>query len=136
LMEADSHGRYFSTNIRGNYDYVRASTKRVNGLLLVTFLFGPLIMVIIATTPNRLGWQTRSVLLGIVGLLLILLAVYGPWRDEMPRGRVMLGIFAFWTPQIAFGILALGGYWTLKSIFQTENDVVVDEKTAFDQQEL
>lgn len=129
LMEADSHGRYFHTSIRGNYDYVRAETKRVNGFLLATFLFGPLIMVIFAMTPNRIGWQTRGVLLGIVGLLLVLLAIYAPWRNEMPRDRVMLGIFAFWTPQIALGVLVLSGYWTLKSILGTRNNA--DEETAF-----
>lgn len=105
FKSADSLGRYLSKNIRNNFPYEKSSGKRTSVVLLEILVLGPLYLFTFAILFNRLRWKTKIICAVMLGAVLICVSMSAPVRVDMNSDRVLMGLFVFWMPQVAFFIL-------------------------------
>lgn len=117
FKSADSLGRYLSKNIRNNFPYEKSSGKRTSVVLLEILVLGPLYLFTFAILFNRLRWKTRIICAVMLGAVLICVSMSAPVRVDMNPDRVLMGLFVFWMPQVAFFILLRSVTFAARALF-------------------
>jgi len=117
FKSADSLGKYLSKNIKGKFPFDRSSNKKTSVLLLYFLMLGPLYLLTFAILLNRTRWKTKITLAVMLGAAMICAAMSAPVRADMKPDRVLMGIFVFWTPQIAMFVLLQTIMFAAQSLF-------------------
>ncbi len=85
---------------------VRSFTPRIE-VLAAIYVFGPLALIVLAYLPRRLSWQQRVTILTPATIVMIAIAITLGSVLDVEFDKVLMGIFICWTPQAAFGAIAL-----------------------------
>ena len=93
--------------------------------LIAIYLFGPLLLCVIAMLPRNLSWEKRVVLIIPATFLLIAVAIAVGTVMNMEFDKVLMGVFLSWTPQSALAAVGLTG-WLLRDLARNESTAVVN----------
>lgn len=87
-------------------------------LLLAVYLFGPLILILLAMIPRGISWQQRVLILIPCTCMLIVATVLFGMRIGLTFDRVAMAFFICWVPQTVFAAVAVTVFLAIK--FQIE----------------
>lgn len=87
------------------------SPKLLGGI----YLFGPLSLILVAMIPRRIPWQQRIAIVMPGAVCLIALALFIGLSIGISVDKVLLGIFACWTPQSAIAAIGITAVMLFKS---------------------
>jgi hypothetical protein len=90
--------------------------------LVSIYVLGPAALVALAMLPRKLHWQTRVWLIIPATLGLIAAAVGVGANLKIEFDRVLMAIFLCWTPQSAFGAMALTAWWLISMANNQEDN--------------
>jgi hypothetical protein len=114
VVEADENQFQFSirgllvlTLVGGVVSALVRSFSWSPGVLGGIYLLGPLCLVLIAMVPRRIGWHQRLAIVTPGALILIGVAIAVGLALQIQFDKVLLGIFACWTPQSALAAIIL-----------------------------
>ena len=77
---------------------------------IAIYVFGPLLLVVVAMLPRNLSWEKRVALIIPATLLLIAVAIAVGTVMNMEFDKVLMGVFLSWTPQSALAAVGLTAY--------------------------
>ena len=78
--------------------------------LAAIYVLGPAALILVSFIPRRIKWQQRVAVLVPLTFITIAVAIALGMQLRIEFDKVLMGIFICWTPQAAFGAIALTGW--------------------------